>query len=470
MKTNDSEIILKYLTAAGTKRSNNSKMAILTEMFSDECGDAARQFVHHVLDPKWNYYMTQKTLPEPKQMAGRPQYREGMLGLFDILGELHRRELSGQRAQDTVANFLALTDVPTRCVFKMAIERQLPGNIGRTLVNKVQPGLIYKQPYGGVKPFDPDWVDRRFDWSYGVLLQTKEDGMTLMMDMDSKEIRTRQGQDVTAQLWPHMKHLWYVLGGNGKVYHFEAMLWDRNFKALLPRPLANGEFNALFQGDTEAISTQRLMLVALDCIEADVFYGLKKKGMVCQDRYEEMQTDISEYMTANNDMMTWPQVECVKMWNVYDLEEARSITQRIIAAGGEGAILKDPEGVWKSGKMTSQMKLKNEFECTLMIVGRQPHSKNPDWLGSLLLTSVDGKIQTKAGSGLNEDPESELDRRNIHSTNFMDGQLVEVRAEKISKNNALDLPRIVELRVDKDRADTYEEVLGAYRDSTSLDY
>jgi len=109
--------------------------------------------------------------------------------------------------------------------------------------------------------------------------------------------------------------------------------------------------------------------------------------------------------------------------------------------------------------------MKNEFECTLRVVDFKPHSKHPDWVGSLKVASCDGQIETFVGSGLNEEAGHELNRT-LGFEAFRD-KLVEVRAEKISKNNALDLPRIVEIRKDKTAPDSYEDVLGAYQDSTA---
>jgi hypothetical protein len=44
---------------------------------------------------------------------------------------------------------------------------------------------------------------------------------------------------------------------------------------------------------------------------------------------------------------------------------------------------------------------------------------------------------------------------------------VEVKAECITKNDALQLPRVIEIRHDKTKADTYDEVVRAYRMSVN---
>ena len=124
---------------------------------------------------------------------------------------------------------------------------------------------------------------------------------------------------------------------------------------------------------------------------------------------------------------------------------------------------------WKDGKMVSQMKLKNEFECTLKVVDWKPHSRNPEWVGSLRcqsLTSNLHQIYTSVGSGLNEIDGHSLNRKQGPEA-FM-GKLIEVKAECISKHEALQLPRITGFRFDKDQPDTFAEVEDAYNDSIAL--
>ena len=133
-------------------------------------------------------------------------------------------------------------------------------------------------------------------------------------------------------------------------------------------------------------------------------------------------------------------------------------------------MLKDPLAPWESKKMRSQMKLKNEFEITLKVVDWIPHKNHPAWVGSLLVESLPSNVgddvkvlKTAVGSGLNEEDGSELDRR-LGGVGFI-GKMVEVKAECITKNDALQHPRIIEIRHDKKWPDTYLDVLGAYNDS-----
>jgi len=455
------EVILKHLVAAGEAKSKNSKLALLHEAKNDsDIKQVLPAFIQQVLDPGYNYYMTAKNIPQPAAGDGVGVYAANITGLLCLLQAMADRAYTGKAADNVVATWLHQADSTHRWLFKMAIERQLPGKVGRTLVNLVWKDLIYKQPYGGCKSWDESMVAKRFDFPH-VVWQTKEDGMTLLVDVDRREVRTRAGQDVSKQMEDYLKPV-FLTFPQGKVAHFEAKYLDDDF-ICMPRPEANGHFNALFKSN-RPMDAERIELVLLDLVDAEEFYGYTRATEVLASRLTEMESAVCDYNTAKHDLITgWPDVTKVYSAQVDSLEEARKLTQQEISFGGEGGIIKRLDGVWKSGKMLSQMKMKNEFECTLVVTGYKPHSKQAGWVGSLLCESLDGDISTYVGSGLNEEPGHELNRT-LGFAPF-DGQLVEIKAEKISKYNALDLPRIMEIRHDKVMADTGDEVRAAYADS-----
>ena len=455
-------MLIQALHAALSEAGRVRQQCLVVEILQKcamKYGDQLKQYLHHVRDPSYNYYFTVKGLP-PACQGDAYGPMTGFLDMINLLDDLHERWYTGYDAENRVADFLYAAEPLTRDLFKWAIDRKLPGGVGNTLINKVFPGLIYKQPYPGVKPWDAVAAEK-FNWDDGMIIQAKADGMALMIDTESGEIRTRQGQDVSGQLEDLLKPFMQVVQP-GFVWFVEANLYGDDWK-LLPRPESNGIFNAVFKTG-RPIDANKITLTALDMIDADEFYGKTKPETPVTERFIGMLNEISDYQSCKNDMVTgWPEVEAVAHWTAYSVDEARAICQRIIADGGEGAIIKDPTAPHKDGK--SGMKMKNEFECTLRVMGYKEHTKQDGWVGSLEVMSDDRKIRTFAGSGLNEIDGHELDRRQGYDA--FAGKLVEIRAEKISKNNALDLPRIIEIRKDKDRADTYDEVQAAYADSTA---
>lgn len=461
--TNYTETIARRLFQISMHTTNISKVDDLmslrreANMLAPAMLDA---YLRHVLDPSYNYYMTHNNLPEPELTDIDSGCDTDLAGLLDLLELLHRRDLSGSTAEKAVATWLFRADPSSRILFKYAIQRQLPGKIGTTIVNKACPGLIYKQPYPGVNSWDANKVDKLFNYGT-VLWQRKMDGMALMIDTDGGSVRTRAGQDVTKQLAPYLGPV-YGQFEPGYVLFVEANLWDPKWESIMPRPKSNGVFNAIFKSNRK-IAQDRIVLTILDMIPADIFYG-GKGGPRAADRWDMANDLVIDYNSARTDDLRWPFIEMVEMHVVKTLEEAQALTRKEIAEGREGAVLKLADAPHKNGK--SGMKMKNEFECTLKVVGWVPHSKQGGWVGSLVCESSDGKLKTNVGSGLNEIDGDPLNRTKGFKP--FAGMLIEVKAEKISKNNALDLPRIIEIRRDKTVADSYAEVQAAYNDSISI--
>lgn len=462
--------ILETITRAAGCKTNKAKVLMLVEGGSEQL----RDYLKLVLDPQHVFNMTLKTLPEPRMTSLGIPYR---YTLFTILEAL-RDGLRGGRAQQEITHFWYWATASERQLFRYAIDRKLPGNIGVSLVNKAFPWLIYKQPYGGIKAYDPDWIDRRFDWEAGVLLQEKEDGMCLFLTKSAVDdlgcqgyaVHTRQGQDVSDALSDPFLHIFDAMQDNS-VFQVEGRMKSEAGE-LMDRPEANGVYNSMFKGET-TVPNNRLYIVAIDVIGYSQFHAGKDPTLWHQ-RYTKMYDVVDKYLCNNfanaRKADNYPVLVKPDEEFVHSKEEAREFVRGWISAGGEGGVLKDTNGVWKDGKMTSQMKLKNEFECTLKVIDWKPHSVNPAWVGSLLCVSeasLGTIIQTYVGSGLNEEAGHPLDR--TQGGDHFVGELVEIKAECITKHNALQIPRIVEVRSDKAVADTYWGVVCAFDDSVALE-
>jgi hypothetical protein len=394
-----------------------------------------------------------------------------MLGLFE---DMANREIPANVIKSICSNFLGKASPELRTLFTYAINRQLPGNIGEALVNKAFPGLIYHQPYGGVSSFDPEKAESRFHWPSGVALQEKADGLSLFIEKAGPHgvegAHTRQGQDVYSQMLTYIQPILRVM--HHDVLHCEVVLWHKG--QLVDRAEANGVFNSQFQG-TDAIKAggYYVEFKGLDLIRYDRFFD-GFEPLQQRDRYFKLCTLCEDYCDSIEGVEDrFPAFTVIDEVLVHSLADAQRVVGGWIAMGYEGGVLKDRGAPWKDTRMVSQMKLKNQFECSLLVTGVIPHKRNPDWIGSLVCESATpvpfgarAMIHTKVGSGLNEDKESPLCR--ITPASDWIGKVVDVRAECITKHNALQHPRVVAVRIDKTLPDTYEEVLAAYNDSINV--
>jgi len=150
-------------------------------------------------------------------------------------------------------------------------------------------------------------------------------------------------------------------------------------------------------------------------------------------------------------------IHLVESKSVGSFEEAQKIFEEYLAQGQEGIILKDMSGVWEDKRVKTQVKFKAELDCDLKVIGIQPGTgKYEGLVGALLCESEDGIIKVDVGSGL-----SDFDRKEF-TTNSPVGKIVAVVYNARIKNKqgeeSLFLPRLVEVREDKNFADSAKKI------------
>lgn len=457
--------ILSVLTAAATAKGIKAKK----QVFRDHKDTPnLKEFIQWVLDPGHNFYM--RKLPDMDLADDSVGTESDYQPLTELLNTI-AYTIRGEAAQRSVRHAYTLGTGSFKALINIALSRQLPGGVGRAIVNSVWPGLVYKQPYGGVASYDADKMLTRFKWGvnqdlHNVLAEEKADGMTLMLvkHMDICEVRTRAGQDVTIQMLAITAPFFNAMEPD-TMLHVEANLAEPS-GVLMDRAESNGVFNHLFAGDG-TIDPTTVVFTGLDLVNSHGYFkGIDRNSTI--NRLARLRALARTYGKS-------PQQAVFRVVNhmyVYTPEHARACAQTVIQRGGEGAVIKDGHAPWEAKRMTSQMKLKNEFECTLRVVGWKPHKKDPNLIGSLLVqsdrtgTDEDLVVKSYVGSGLTSDG-GDLDRANSYH-GYWEGQLIEVKAEAITKKDRLSLPRITGIRNDKDEADSYDEVWGAYNDSIAL--
>ena len=133
-----------------------------------------------------------------------------------------------------------------------------------------------------------------------------------------------------------------------------------------------------------------------------------------------------------------------------------------LSEGEEGIIVKGLNRKFVDGKPSHSIKLKLSFQCELRIkdfVGGAINSKYENTLGALYCESEDGLMKTKL-SGMRD----ELRDIIWNNKDKYKDCVIEIECSGISKAKDSDhfsffFPRFKDFRFDKDRADTYEEIL-----------
>ena len=117
---------------------------------------------------------------------------------------------------------------------------------------------------------------------------------------------------------------------------------------------------------------------------------------------------------------------------------------------------------WSGKRVKTQIKLKAARECELRIVGFNIANDNKyhGLIGSLECVSEDGIVSANI-SGLSDAERSDLLDDKVIGT-IITVRYNEMLANKKDSNRfSLFLPRMIERRLDKTRADTYKEILNS---------
>ena len=145
---------------------------------------------------------------------------------------------------------------------------------------------------------------------------------------------------------------------------------------------------------------------------------------------------------------------------VHSIEEARAHYAEARENGLEGTVIKQPKLPWKSHTSKLQVKLKNEAECDLEIVAKNPGTgRNIDTFGSLVCVTACGGLQVNVG-GFTDDMRQEIsDNWGQWENSIISVMFNELVQDKRTGEYTLFLPRFKESRIgEKDTADTLARI------------
>ena len=135
-------------------------------------------------------------------------------------------------------------------------------------------------------------------------------------------------------------------------------------------------------------------------------------------------------------------------------EDIYAYYNKIVANGGEGVILKNPEHVYECKRSKNWIKLKEVNDCDLVITGWYPgEGKREGFIGGFYCEDKSGTIKVKVGAGFTDKDLENLSK----DPDSLAGSICAIQYNVIisDKNNnwSLFLPRFIEIRNDKDIAD-----------------
>ena len=377
--------------------SRNFKLDYLKQNADNE---TLREVVRLALDPFTQFY--QRKIPNYTPNTDTAASLAAILpGLFD----LSHRLVTGHDAIHHLQMMLEAVSPDDAKVLERIIQKDLKCGVQVSTANDVWSGLIKEYPVMLCSPYEQKLIDKI---NYPAYVQLKEDGMRFNAIVE------------------------LLVKIDGKI---------------ADRQTGNGILNKANKG---TISKEEAALVCATVWDY-IPYVLFTDGYSptpYQTRFERLELAVEGASKR---------IELVPSIIVDSLDEAKAIFEQYLIDGKEGIILKDSHGVWEDKRSKGQIKFKGELECDLKIVGvEEGTGKYAGKVGSFLCESSDGVVKVSVGSGLSDQ------QRDSFSNLDLLGRIVAVKYNARITNKqgeqSLFLPIFIELREDKDVADSSKDI------------
>jgi ATP-dependent DNA ligase len=271
-------------------------------------------------------------------------------------------------------------------------------------------------------------------------VQLKLDGMRFnAIVRDNKcEFRSRNGKEI--HLLGNLEQE-FINYANGMDCVFDGELLVVDNDKILNRQTGNGILNKAVKGTISEAEAAMVRAQIWDFIPY-IYFTDGYDPTPYNDRYQRL---------AN--MKLSGKVSLVPTYVASDIDVARERFEHFFSQGEEGTILKDLNAPWEDKRSKHQIKFKGELECDLKVVGvEEGTGKYVGKLGALICESEDGIIKVNVGSGFNDE-----DREKIKEQDVI-GKVVAIkynaRIRSKSEDESLFLPIFLEIREDKDKADS----------------
>lgn len=374
--------------------------------------------------------------------------------VWAIIDELATRIVSGADAKARVATLAGSMSIEDAQVLALVLKGDLKiGAQAKTINKAFGYELIPVFPYQRCELAQGKHLDNMV---YPAWSQLKSDGMFVNVIYNTKKGKlktiSRDGKPIRLPKYARSaaKALLRGMKANKSVAHGELLVVRAG--KVLPREIGNGILNSYNQGGSLA-NGDTVRLVLWDCVPHKNW-----KAGFCDIRYAERYLELLWCATdINADVL-----RIIKNEVVVNKAEAVAHYKKMRSLGMEGTVLKNIAATWKDHTSPHQLKMKNEMEFDMVVVGfnpGDPDGKHANTFGSIQVESSDGKVACGV-SGFSDAKRKEI----YENQDDVLGDIMEVTVEGLMQPNARGvrscfLPRFSRWRPEKKEADTLDRML-----------
>jgi ATP-dependent DNA ligase len=409
--------------------SRNYKIAKLEE-YKDN--NVLREVVRLALDPFTQFYI--RKIPKYEAIGSGC-----LMQAMDQLFELSSRTVTGHAGIEHLTQVLTSLSPKNAKVLERIIAKDLKCGVSTATANDVWLGLVLDYPCMLASQYEQKLVDKMHWPAY---VQLKLDGMRFNAIVRDNQVEFKSRNGKTIDLLGNLEAEFIELAnGMDVVFDGELLVADEDGYPL-NRQTGNGILNKALKGTISDKEASMVIATLWDHIPYMYFTTGE-----CPTPYKDRLARLKKTNKIN----------IVPNFIVENIDEAQAKFKEYYDIGEEGIILKDMHAPWENKRSKSLIKFKGELECDLKIVDVEDGTgKYEGMLGALVCESEDGIIKVKVGSGFNDE-----DRKKIKKQDVV-GKVVAIKynARIRSKHEveSLFLPIFVEIREDKDQADSSRSI------------
>lgn len=433
--------VSKIIESLATESSSNKKLEILK---ANSENTTLKLAFNYCLNPMFNFWIKIKKKEIDQLSVGNNTINDLLLNtVFDSLAN---RVVTGHSARELFKQAAETLTREEQLILCAILNRDMNCKVSVATVNKVWKDMIPIFPVMLSENYEDYWCEEIPEGE--IIVQKKEDGGRVQVLVNNEGIPTfysRSGNILETH------GFFDTIFSNLKNVVFDGELLVLDDTGIVDRKTGNGYYTKAVRGTISLDEVKKFHIVFWDVIPVNDFYK-KEYNLAYKDRLKQL-CSLIDYSVIPTKYISVVETHFVKTH-----QEAQKLYQEFIQKGWEGMMVKNPLSPWVADRVRFSLKCKESKDATLLCYAVEPHSKNPNMIGSLHCMSSDGLLKVSVGSGL-----TDLDRLK-DSTYFVDKFINviynSVISDKSSDIHSLFLPRYNCVRDDVIVADSLDKIKG----------
>lgn len=445
--------ILKLIRKVDATTGSKEKESILKNLPGLEDSDipVLKSIISYTYDRVKYSFGTTKTIPIDEH---------GVLGWSHATTILNNL-CDGYYSSKNVDEFLedcSMLSLEAKELMDLAIGRSLRCGVGPKTFSKIfGKDVISVTPYMRCTSFSEKALKKI---KFPCISQLKSDGrfVNIIIRKHSVTLTSRNGEDCSHLIDSDLAKRLMEHAPN-HVIHGEILVSDGK-GGILNRSEGNGYLNS------DEVDTSLVMFECWDIVGFDVFFdGAKSYQYV--HRYRQLSDIIDSVSTVDDNGKR--DIALIRSVRSESPEDVKKFFMDVVSDGFEGLVVKNMKGLWKNGTSGDQIKVKVEVEGEVLVVDiTEGKGKYEGKTGALVTMSSCGEVQTNV-AGLTDKEREDFWK----NPDLIVGKVITVRYNDVTynettKKHSLYLPRLVEVRTDKDTADDLKTLRASMVDAVRI--